>query len=89
MQTAGAEHGGHPSASGTLVIFTRVEGLLCQRTGALCEMPPDALTALVAARVPLVLVSESADTTICSSSVFAEKESSTCTDLVICNEGAS
>jgi predicted mannosyl-3-phosphoglycerate phosphatase (HAD superfamily) len=50
---------GHPSASGTLVIFTRVEGLLRQRTGSVCEMPPDALTALVAARVPLVLVSES------------------------------
>ena len=41
------------------MIFTRVEGLLREAPGGRCEIPRDALTAILAANVPLVLVSES------------------------------
>jgi len=58
MQTALAYDGAHTCASGTLVIFTRVEGLLRQRASMQCEVSRDALTALVSMRVPLVLVSD-------------------------------
>jgi len=54
------------AASGTLVIFTRVDGLLRQRAlapasggSAPCELSRDALDALISTRVPLVLVSDS------------------------------
>jgi len=47
----------HPT--GTLVIFTRVEGLLRRCDTARFEVTREALDALVAARVPLVLVSDS------------------------------
>lgn len=67
-----AQSGVH-TASGTLVIFTRVDGLLRQRITAPadkntapaennrvpCELSPDALNALISTRVPLVLVSDS------------------------------
>jgi len=53
-------------ASGTLVIFTRVDGLLRRgatapagRDAAPCELSRDALDALISTRVPLVLVSDS------------------------------
>jgi predicted mannosyl-3-phosphoglycerate phosphatase (HAD superfamily) len=49
----------HPCASGTLVIFTRIDGLLRERAAAACELTRDALTALLSTRVPLVLVSDS------------------------------
>lgn len=52
-------HSGVYTASGTLVIFTRVDGLLRQRAAARCELSRDALTALISTRVPLVLVSDS------------------------------
>ena len=45
--------------AGTLVIFTRVEGLLRQGVAGPCEVSRAALDALVLARVPLVLVSDS------------------------------
>lgn len=45
--------------AGTLVIFTRVEGLLRQRVAAACDVSRAAFDALVLARVPLVLVSDS------------------------------
>ena len=41
------------------MIFTRVDGLLRDRAAAACELTRDALTALIATRVPLVLVSDS------------------------------
>ena len=44
----------HPT--GTLVISTRVEGLLRRCDTARCDVSRDALDALVSARVPLVLV---------------------------------
>jgi predicted mannosyl-3-phosphoglycerate phosphatase (HAD superfamily) len=47
------------TASGTLVIFTRVDGLLRQRAASPCELSRDALDALISTRVPLVLVSDS------------------------------
>lgn len=54
------EHSGvHTCGSGTLVIFTRVDGLLRQRAAAPCELSHDALTALISTRVPLVLVADS------------------------------
>ena len=43
-----------------LLIFTRVEGLLRQRASGRCEVSRDALDAVIAARVPLVLVSDGA-----------------------------
>ena len=52
--------GVHTCASGTLVIFTRVEGLLRQHRHATCEVSRDAVNAVIAARVPLVLVSDGA-----------------------------
>jgi predicted mannosyl-3-phosphoglycerate phosphatase (HAD superfamily) len=57
---------GVQTVSSTLVIFTRVDGLLRQRATAPasrnstpCELSRDALTALISTRVPLVLVSDS------------------------------
>lgn len=47
------------TATGTLVIFTRVEGLLRQRAAAPCDVSRAALDALFVAHVPLVLVSDS------------------------------
>ena len=52
-------HSGVHTASGTLVIFTRVDGLLRQRGASPCELSRDALNALVSTRVPIVLVSDS------------------------------
>ena len=59
-------HSGVSTASGTLVIFTRVDGLLRRRGVAPaardrvpCELSRDALHALISTRVPLVLVSDS------------------------------
>ena len=59
-------HSGVYTASGTLVIFTRVDGLLRQRAvapasggTAPCELSRDALDALISTRVPLVFVSDS------------------------------
>jgi predicted mannosyl-3-phosphoglycerate phosphatase (HAD superfamily) len=49
----------HSCASGTLVIFTRIDGLLRERAAAPCELTRDALAALISTRVPLVLVSDS------------------------------
>jgi len=46
------------SASGTLVIFSRVEGLLRESTNDLCEVPREQLTAILTSGVPLVLVSD-------------------------------
>ena len=54
----------HPCASGTLVIFTRIDGLLRGRAPAACELTRDALAALISTRVPLVLVSDSASTDV-------------------------
>ena len=48
----------HLCASGTLVIFTRVDGLLRERAAAACELSRDVLTALISTRVPIVLVSD-------------------------------
>ena len=59
-----AHSGVRPSASGTLVIFTRVDGLLRHRTAATCELSRDALAALISTRVPLVLVSDSGATDV-------------------------
>jgi predicted mannosyl-3-phosphoglycerate phosphatase (HAD superfamily) len=53
-----AHAGVHTCESGTLVIFTRVDGLLRERAAAPCELSRDALTALLSTRVPLVLVSD-------------------------------
>jgi len=61
MQTAMAHarmDAGEPT-TGTLVIFTRVEGLLRRCVTAPCDVTRDALDALVSSRVPLVLVSDS------------------------------
>jgi predicted mannosyl-3-phosphoglycerate phosphatase (HAD superfamily) len=56
-------HSGAYTASGTLVIFTRVDGLLRERPAGRdrtpCELSRDALHALISTRVPLVLVSDS------------------------------
>lgn len=59
MQTETAYSGVEACGSGTLVIFTRVDGLLRQRAAVPCELSRDALSALIATRVPLVLVSDS------------------------------
>lgn len=59
MQTETAHSGVEACSSGTLVIFTRLDGLLRQRAAAPCELSRDALTALISTRVPLVLVSDS------------------------------
>jgi predicted mannosyl-3-phosphoglycerate phosphatase (HAD superfamily) len=61
MHTAIARERGQTCASGTLVIFTRVEGLLRQRATAPCEVSRDVMTSLISARVPLVLVSEASE----------------------------
>jgi hypothetical protein len=45
--------------TGTLVIFTRVEGLLRRRAAEPCDVSRAALEALLLAHVPLVLVSDS------------------------------
>jgi len=52
------DHPASPTA-GTLVILTRVEGLLCDRAGCRCLVPRDALRILGACGVPLVFVSNS------------------------------
>ena len=66
-------HSGVYTASGTLVIFTRVDGLLRQRAVAPasgdsapahrdstpCELSRNALSALISTRAPLVFVSDS------------------------------
>lgn len=59
MQTAMAQDHVDGGATGTLVIFTRVEGLLRQRAKAPCDLSREALEALLSAHVPLVLVSDS------------------------------
>lgn len=61
MSTATVRHQRGPDAtdSGTLVIFTRVEGLLRQCVAKAGEMTRRALDPLVRGRVPLVLVSDS------------------------------
>ena len=59
MQTALARGQGDRCATGTLVIFTRVEGLLRQRAEAPCDLSREALVALLSSDVPLVLVSDS------------------------------
>jgi predicted mannosyl-3-phosphoglycerate phosphatase (HAD superfamily) len=61
MQSATANDRIGPPAPGTatLVIFTRVEGLLRRRTTEACDVSRGALDALARAQVPLVLVSES------------------------------
>jgi predicted mannosyl-3-phosphoglycerate phosphatase (HAD superfamily) len=58
MEPQQMHHDVHACASGTLVIFTRVEGLLRQRAQGRCEVSRDAVNAVLAARVPLVLVSD-------------------------------
>jgi predicted mannosyl-3-phosphoglycerate phosphatase (HAD superfamily) len=58
MRMEMAHDGVHSCASGTLVIFTRVDGLLRERATAPCDLSRDALTALISTRVPLVLVSD-------------------------------
>jgi predicted mannosyl-3-phosphoglycerate phosphatase (HAD superfamily) len=58
MRMETAHDGVHSCASGTLVIFTRVDGLLRERAAAPCDLSRDALTALISTRVPLVLVSD-------------------------------
>jgi predicted mannosyl-3-phosphoglycerate phosphatase (HAD superfamily) len=60
MQTEMIRAGADPCASGTLVIFTRIDGLLREDPAAPCELSRDALTALISTRVPLVLVSDAA-----------------------------
>lgn len=50
----------HSCTSGTLVIFSRIDGLLRERAAAACALTRDALTALISTRVPLVLVGDSA-----------------------------
>ena len=52
-------HSGVHTASGTLVIFPRVDGLLRQRAASPCELSREALNALISTRVPIVLVSDS------------------------------
>jgi predicted mannosyl-3-phosphoglycerate phosphatase (HAD superfamily) len=59
MQMEMAHTDVHSCASGTLVIFTRVDGLLRERAAAPWELTRDALSALISTRVPLVLVSDS------------------------------
>ena len=59
MQTAMAHDHLESGAPGTLVIFTRVEGLLRQRATAPCDLSREAREALLSAHVPLVLVSDS------------------------------
>lgn len=59
MQVEMAHTDVHSCASGTLVIFTRVDGLLRERAAAACELTRDAVTALISTRVPLVFVSDS------------------------------
>ncbi len=61
MQTALAHDRVQPPApeTATLVIFTRVEGLLRRRMSQGCDVSRATLDALVRAQVPLVLVSES------------------------------
>jgi predicted mannosyl-3-phosphoglycerate phosphatase (HAD superfamily) len=58
MQSAMMADGTHSCASGTLVIFTRAEGLLGEDGTACCDMSRDAVARVIAARVPLVLVSD-------------------------------
>jgi predicted mannosyl-3-phosphoglycerate phosphatase (HAD superfamily) len=65
MQTAMAhEHVDGGATAGTLVIFTRVEGLLRQRATAPCDLSREARDALLAAHVPLVLVSDASATDV-------------------------
>jgi predicted mannosyl-3-phosphoglycerate phosphatase (HAD superfamily) len=59
MQTAMACGRDDRCATGTLVIFTRVEGLLRQGAKAPCDLSREALEALRSSDVPLVLVSDS------------------------------
>src|SRR5688500_7701210 len=59
MHMERAQSGVHTAASGTLVIFTRVDGLLRQRAASPCELSREALNALISTRVPIVLVSDS------------------------------
>ena len=59
MQLEMAHADVHSCASGTLVIFTRVDALLRERAVAACDLTRDAVTALSSTRVPLVLVSDS------------------------------
>jgi predicted mannosyl-3-phosphoglycerate phosphatase (HAD superfamily) len=55
MATTGDRVGSTP---GRLVIFTRVEGLLRDGAGSQCEIPREALNAILTGDVPLVLVSD-------------------------------
>ena len=66
MQSAMAHDRARPPApeTATLVNFTKVEGLLRRPTTKACDVSRAALDALVRARVPLVLVSESSATEV-------------------------
>ena len=64
MQTATARNQVESGPPGTLVIFTRVEGLLRQREQAPCDLSREARDALLSAQVPLVLVSDSRATEV-------------------------
>ena len=64
MQTATAHDQVESGGTGTLVIFTRVEGLLRQRATASCDLSRAAREALLSAQVPLVLVSDSSATEV-------------------------
>ena len=75
--------------SGTLVIFTRVEGLLRRSDTARCDVTRDALDALVSARVPLVLVSDSSASEVQQLQSELEDTDAELAQAVVCDRGAA